>query len=171
MITFLALSEKKCVWQKKNILLEDVAYQRNGTLRAFLFKNDRHLVDDNQRILSYAYIRKNDGLVPGPDAVAIEKKKVLSVMGPQLFFFRRDLLGAPVHSESGFYFGKVFDVELNSEIPCLDHIVVVKHFWEELFKSPLYIPLSGIVEFQKKQVIIKDAFLKVFDWKEQSSIA
>jgi len=171
MITFLALLEKKCVWQKKRILLTDIAFRRNGTLCAFFFKKERRLVDDNERILSNVYIRKNDGLVPGADAVVVAKQKAFSAAGAHVLFFQRDLIGAPVYSESGFYFGKVFDVELNATVPSIDHIVVAKHFWEELFKSPLYIPLSEVVEFQKKQVIIKDAFLKVFDWKEQSSIA
>ena len=145
MITFLALLEKKCVWQKKGIFLADIAFRRNGTLCAFLFKRERRLVDDNQRILSYIYARKNDTLVPGTDAIVVAKQKAFSMIGAQLLFFQRDLVGAPVYSESGFYFGKVFDVELNADIPCIDHIVVVKHFWEELFKSPLYIPLSGVV--------------------------
>ena len=149
MESFLSLKEKKTKDNKKtSLMLEDVFFDHQGNIELTAFVGGEK--GKEKKVFSETIDHHNNSSTkPKPKNT--------------LFSVSNDLLKARVFSESGVYFGRVYDIEIETNLNRIENILINKHFWEKFFKSPLIINNSQVLEYQKKKVIVKEALIKEFE--------
>ena len=149
MESFLSLQEKKTKDNKKtSLMLEDVFFDHQGKIE----------------LVSFFYQKKGKESRLFSETIEPSKNNYIKTKPKNtLFSVGKDLLNAKVFSESGVYFGRIYDVEIETNLNRVENILINKHFWEKFFKSPLIINNSQVIEYQKNKVIVKEALIKEFE--------
>jgi len=150
--------------EKAPFFLEDVFFNKQGKIEFYIFQSREEGLK-NQKIQFETIFLDSKIITPRKELTAdgAAKKNGLTI--------KKNLLKAEVFTEGGLYFGRVSDIEIETEINRVENILVIRHFWEKYFHSPLYINILQVVEFRKNRVIIKDAFIKEMEAYNQQLAA
>lgn len=100
---------------------------------------------------SFLIIKDASSISEIEDVVKIEK--ALSINAP--------IFNERVETESGQKIGKVSNYTIDLSKMYLDKLYVAPNVSINLFASELIIPLTNIIEIQKKKIIVSDKYIKV----------
>ncbi len=70
----------------------------------------------------------------------------------------KKIIGSKVFTRSGYYLGRVIDFKMDTLSQNIAEYYVLRGFFN-LFKRPLIIKSSQVIEIKKRKIIVEDTFV------------